>query len=375
MIRIDGADGGGQVLRTALSLAALSGRAVTVESVRGDRPEPGLKPQHRAAVELAAAACDADVEGGDLGSERVTFEPGSLEGGEVAVSIPTAGAITLLFEVALPLAAGIDEPLRVTATGGTDVKWAPPLDAYRYGKLELLARAGWWTDLALERRGFYPAGGGRATLTVAPASPAPLDLADRGSLRSVAIHSTASESLADADVAERQAEAAEGALAEANLPVGAVRATYDETGSPGSAIVLVARFAGGMGVFDALGERGKPAEAVAGDAVAAFETFRESAAQRSGDDAASTGDDTASTDDRAPTGAPIPAVDAHLADQLLVPLAIGGGEVVVPRVTDHLETNRRVLEAFEFDVEFRRLGEGGPVRLSSSGAELSRRPD
>jgi len=126
VIEIDGARGG-QVVRTAAGLAAVTGRWVRVEDVRGDRPTPGLKPQHVAAVEAVAAACDADLGGAEVGSEALVVRPGPVRGGEFAVDVGTAGSLPLVFDAVLPLAVALSEPLELTATGGTDVAWSPPV--------------------------------------------------------------------------------------------------------------------------------------------------------------------------------------------------------------------------------------------------------
>ena len=318
MLEIDGGDGGGQVVRTAVTLSALSGRAVTVEDVRGDRSTPGMRPQHVAAVEAAAALCSATVEGATTGADALVFDPGPLRADDVAVDVGTAGSVPLVFDTVLPLATALDEPATVTATGGTDVEWSPPMDYLRRVKLPLLSMAGLEADLSVDGRGFYPVGG-EATLSLSPSSLDPISAVNRGSLRRLEVHSVATTDLADAEVAERQAAAvAEGV--DADAPVGA-EATYAEADSPGSVVVLAAVYGGSRAGFGALGEAGKPAEQVASEAVEAFESFHAGPA----------------------------AVDAHLADQLQVPVVLAGGEVAAPRATSHVETNRAVVEAFGYD--------------------------
>ena len=170
MLEIDGGDGGGQVVRTAVTLSALSGRAVTVGDVRGARSTPGMRPQHVAAVEAAAALCSATVEGATTGADALVFDPGPLRADDVAVDVGTAGSVPLVFDTVLPLAAALAEPATVTATGGTDVEWSPPVDYLRRVKLPLLSMAGLEADLSVDGRGFYPVGGGEATLSLSPSS-------------------------------------------------------------------------------------------------------------------------------------------------------------------------------------------------------------
>lgn len=333
MVEINGSAGGGQILRTSLTLSLLSGEAVTVENVRGDRPEPGLKHQHLAAVETAAAVSDASVEGARLGSETVEFDPGEPRGGRYAATIDTAGSLTLLFDTLWPVATAIDEPLVVSATGGTDVTWSPPMAYYRRVKLPLLREHGLAATVGVEQRGFYPAGGGRATLRLWPSSLSPLCL-DGGAGFEASVYSLASESLGDSNVADRQADAAESALDVLGVGTARRETVYAGADSPGSALVVELDGEGVRAGFDALGEPGKPAEDVATDAVTDVERWLETRA----------------------------AVDEQLADQLLIPLALGGGRVAVPRVTDHAETNLAVVRAFGYDLTVERSADRVLVR-------------
>ncbi|MFC5368498.1 RNA 3'-terminal phosphate cyclase [Salinirubrum litoreum] len=341
MLELDGAAGGGQQLRTALSLSLVTGEAFRMTDVRANRPNPGLKHQHRGAVRLAGEIGDADVTGDDVGTTAVEFAPETVASDPVEIDLQTAGSVTLLFDVVLPLAVALDESLTVTAHGGTDVAWSPTADFLRHAKLPLLAEHGLDADLSVARRGFYPAGGGEATLTVHPSDPSPLDLTDRGPVDSVAVYSVASESLADPEVAERQADTAVEALGESapDLAVAEPRIGYDETASPGSAIAVVADCAPGRAGFDALGEKGVPAEQIAERAVEPLLAWL----------------------DGGPERAHAPPVDTHLADQLLVPLALAGGAVRVPRVTDHVRTNCETIRAFGFEVSVAEADDGTAV--------------
>lgn len=331
MHTLDGSTGGGQLLRTALSLSAVTGEAFELEDVRANRPNPGLKPQHVAVVDAVAALCDAAVEGGSVDSTTLTFQPGELHGGTVEVDIGTAGSVTLLFDAVLPLAARLPSPVEVTARGGTDVAWSPPAAYLQRVKLPLLARHGFDAEVVVSRTGFYPAGGGEATLTVRPSTLSAFNLVDRGPLEHVAIVSTAAEALAEAEVADRQADRATELLEARDVDVVERVVRYPETACPGSSLVLVATYACSLAGVSALGERGTPSETVAEEAVERFVDF-----------------------DDGPG-----AVDEHLADQLLVPLALAGGRVVAPRVTEHVSSNAAVIEAFGFDVDVEAREAGG----------------
>ena len=330
MLELDASTGGGQLVRSALSLSAVSGEAFRMEGVRANRPKSGLRPQHRTAVRAVAQVCDATVEGDDVGSETLTFEPETPSGGEVTVDIGTAGSVTLLFDALLPLATVLDDPLAVTARGGTDVKWSPPMAFYRRVKLPLLRRAGLAAAVDVARPGFYPAGGGEATLWLAPSTPSSLSLAERGAAAGVRVYSAASTDLADPEVAERQATTASERVEAAGHEVTERQVTYVDTLSPGSSLVVRADYENSLAGFDALGERGRPAEAVATRAVESFLDFH------------------------AGPG----AVDEHLADQLLVFLGIAGGETTIPAVTDHVETNRDLLASFGYEVSLERSPSG-----------------
>ncbi|MFB6123166.1 MAG: RNA 3'-terminal phosphate cyclase [Haloferacaceae archaeon] len=335
MLTVDGAAGGGQLLRTALALSVLDDRPFRIEDVRAERPNPGLRAQHLACVRAAARLTDADVDGDEVGAESLTFRPDGLVATDVSVDVGTAGSVTLVFDTLLPAATALSRPVSITATGGTDVKWAPPLDYYRRVKLPLLARFGLDADATCIRRGFYPAGGGEVTLSLAPASLSTLDLTSRGAFEGVTVHSVASESLEAREVADRQANRVVDLLDDRVVAGSTV--DYVPSDSPGSALVLRATCGRALAGFTALGERGRPSEEVAALAVSALRSWRDGPG----------------------------VVDAHMADQLLVPLALAGGRVRVPTVTDHVETNAEVIRTFGYDVAIEADGDG--ALLSASG--------
>ncbi|WP_323172129.1 RNA 3'-terminal phosphate cyclase [Natrialba sp. PRR66] len=336
---LDGASAGGQFLRTALTLAILEREPVHITNVRGDRSTPGLRHQHLAVLETLAELAAADVSGAELGSETVEFSPGRerLAGGDYAVDIGTAGSVTLLFDAVLPLATELESPLSLTATGGTDVAWSPPLDYFRRVKLPLLRQFGLAAACEWSRRGFYPDGGGQATLRLAPSTLEPIELTDRIRPTAIRVQSTEAAALADRNVARRQAEGALERLdardRDCDCELVERSATTVASDCPGSAIVLRIDDGGrggdesttSLAGFTALGERGVPAERVGENAADAANRF---------------------LDGTAP-------VDQHMADQLLVFLAIAGGRVRVPAVTDHVETSCALLESFNVPIEKR----------------------
>lgn len=331
---VDGSRGGGQLVRAAVSFAALTGDAVRVVDARNAREQPGLKAQHVAAVNATAHVCDADVDGVEVGSTSFEFEPAEPRAGDYSMDIGTAGSIMLVFDAVLPVAVTLDESLELTVTGGTDVEWAPTADYYRHVKLPLLREFGVDASLTVERRGFYPAGGGQATLRVEPSRPSRIHLTERGRLQRVEIRSTASTSLEHASVADRQATAAD-----QHLPNDVAAETvveYVESRSPGSVIDVIAEFEESRAGFPIVGKRGTPAEEVGTDAVADLVGFRVSNA----------------------------AIDRYLADQLLPFLALAGGRLSIPMQTHHVETQAELLRQFGYDVT---IDTDDGVLLSSSG--------
>lgn len=335
MLEIDGGDGGGQLLRSSLALAAVTDTPVEVSNIRGDRPTPGLKAQHLTAVEVLAAVSDASVEGATLGAETVRFDPGDPTGGHVEADVGTAGSLTLVCHAVLPVATVLDTPLAVTLTGGTAVKWSPPLSTYRRVTLSLCRRHGLQAALERHRTGFYPAGGGEATLYLGPSALSPITLTERGQLQGARVVSRASQSLATSDVAKRQADAAADALEGADIPVLERTQTLADTDSTGSALTIQLVYEQTTAGFDALGEPGKPAEDVAAEAIEETLAFHEGQG----------------------------AVDRHAADQLLVTLALAGGSLVIPERTDHVETNLAVLRRFGFEIG---IDESGPTPVVSA---------
>jgi len=338
MITVDGAGGGGQILRTALSLATITETPVRIEEIRGSRPDPGLEPQHLTAVELVAELCDADTEGAELKTDALTFRPGSARRTSLRAAVGTAGSLTLLFDTVLPIAATFAEPFELTATGGTNVKWAPTIEYQQLVKGPLLDTWGLDATIDLAKTGFYPAGGGKATLRTTPASLSPIKLETRGDLGTVEIYSKASEDLAEREVADRQASHAQTELEAVGIPAAVRRADYVQTKSTGSSLLLRGVYEQSIVGFDALGERGRTSEAVAEGAVQEFTAFHETDA----------------------------AVDVFMADQLMPLLALVGGRVRIPAVSAHVETNLDVIRAFGSDLRLDRQADRTAV-LETSG--------
>ncbi len=317
-IQIDGAqgEGGGQVLRTALALSAIRGVPVEIHSIRAGRRNPGLQAQHLTAVTALAQVCGALVEGAHLGSQRVTFVPEAVRSGEYRFDVGTAGSTALVLQaILLPLAVASGSS-RVTLTGGTHVPWSPPADYVREVLLPVLAGMGVSARLALRRWGFYPKGGGEVVVEVdGGAKLCPTSLIFReGAIRIRGVSAVAN---LPRQIAERQSDRALRRLtAEGlNADIGVIEA---HAPGAGSFLMLVVEAGGLPAGFSALGERGKPAEQVADEAVNALLEFTKAKA----------------------------ACDPHLADQLVLPmgLAPGTSRLTTSRVTRHLLTTVRIAQ-------------------------------
>src|SRR5256712_13852836 len=153
-------EGGGQLLRTALALSALTDPPVRVARIRAGRPTPGLAAQHVTAINAVAALCEAEVTGVSVGASSIEFRPGKLAAGRFSFDVGTAGSITLVLQALLPVAAAAPGAVRVRLIGGTDVRWSPPIDYFNRVFLTLLRRLGARADVEVLRRGYYPRGGG-----------------------------------------------------------------------------------------------------------------------------------------------------------------------------------------------------------------------
>lgn len=327
---IDGSygEGGGQILRTALALAAITGRTVQIEKIRAGRKNPGLAAQHLTGVRAAAAVCKARVTGDELGSQRLTFEPGGPPQADAYIFDVaearmggSAGATTLvLHTILLPLTMAAGHSM-VVFRGGTHVAWSPPFDYARDVWLPTLARIGLEASLELVNWGWYPIGQGELQATIKgrgmDTRPSPLTLADRGALRRVWGRAVAANlpSHIPQRMADRARSLLEGAGIKAQVDPLRVRAAC-----AGAGIFLAAEYEHARAGFSALGARGKPSEVVAEEAVTALLAHRDSGA----------------------------ALDEHLADQLVLPLALGGGvsSFTVERISRHLTTNAWVVEQF-----------------------------
>jgi RNA 3'-terminal phosphate cyclase (ATP) len=294
-IELDGSrgEGGGQILRSALALSVVTRRPFTIERIRAGRAKPGLRLQHLACVRAAAQLSGATVRGDEVGSQRLQFSPGPSLREELEIDIGSAGSAALVMQTLLPPALLAPHPIRATISGGTHNPMAPSLDFLIEVFAPILRSMGAQLDLSLSRHGFAPSGGGVAVMATRPAALRELVLTELGEV--VARKATAVVARLPTHVAEREL-----AAVRAQLGWGHAECEIREVpaAGPGNALLLYAeRAGGGRELVTGLGERGTRAELVASRACGELSSW---------------------------LAAEVP-VGEHLADQLLLPMALGGG--------------------------------------------------
>ncbi len=317
-MRLDGSygEGGGQILRTAVALSAVTGKPVEIHSIRKIRPKPGLAAQHVKAIETVSSICDAEVEGCSLHSTYLSFKPAKIKGGTYDIDIGTAGSITLLLQCLMPAAMHAPSPVKLKITGGTDVAWSPPIDYLRYVTLGALSQMGYECKLRLVHRGYYPRGGGCVEVIINPST---LKKTSFDKNLCNIVEGKSHSSGLPAHIAQRQASSAEKILREEGYNTSIPLEIKDET-STGSGITLWCGTVGGS----ALGKQGLRAEKVGSTAaVSILQELKPGA-----------------------------GVDIYLADQLIPYLALArGGSFTTRSLTPHARTNIWVTEQF-LDVKF-----------------------
>ncbi|MCO4743812.1 MAG: RNA 3'-terminal phosphate cyclase [Proteobacteria bacterium] len=315
MLTLDGCmgEGGGQVLRSSLSLSARTGQAFRIDNIRAGRRKPGLLRQHLTCVRAVAEVCGAEVEGASLGSTRLVFRPGPIRAGTYHFAIGSAGSAHLVLQTLLPVLWAADGESEVVVEGGTHNDWAPPFPFLDRAFAPAVSSMGAVLDLALEAHGFYPAGGGRVRALVAPSRFQPLEWVERGAIAQVRPEAVVSGIPTRIAVDEIRVMAS--AL---NVPVSRPRTVEDPMG-PGNLCWLDVEFETGSAVFCGFGKKGVSSHRVAKQAVKAFKQWR---------------------------AVDVP-VDEFLADQLLLPLSFAGsGTFRTTEPSLHTRTNAEVIQAF-----------------------------
>jgi RNA 3'-terminal phosphate cyclase (ATP) len=328
MIEIDASfgEGGGQIVRSAIALAACTGAPLVLRNIRARRSRPGLRAQHLAAVRAAAMICGASVSGAETASQTLSFAPGALRPGCYSIDVGTAGSTMLVLQTILPPLSLCSAPSEVVLQGGTHNPRAPTFEFVRDAYLPVLGRLGFNAKIALDRPGFYPRGGGQIRASIAPLRrAASLDLCERGVVRS----RTARVLLAGLPlhIGQREISVLRGRL---GLAAEACGVDTVSAAGAGNAVHVRIECAHISTVFAGFGMRGVPAETIASRLAFQVERYLNANV----------------------------VLDTYLADQLLVPLALaGGGRFTTLAPSAHTATNAAVVGTLlPIDYEAHELG-------------------
>ena len=351
-------EGGGQILRTAASLSAITGRPIRIEHIRANRRNPGMAAQHLTSVRAAAALCQARLSGDVLGSQELDFAPRApVAAGDYAFDVAlareggSAGAVSLVLQTVLSPLALAPGTSRVTVRGGTHLPRSPPVDYLCDVWLPMLRRIGIDADITLDAWGWFPVGKGQVRATIAGTpegrrAPQPLNLLERGALRRVSGRAVAAN--LPAHIPQRMADRAAVLLAQIGAALD-IRPECVHAACPGAGIFLTADYEHVSAGFNCLGAVGKPSEVVAEEAATLLLQHHASGA----------------------------ALDRHLADQILVPLGFAQGTSCysVEVVSTHLQTNAWVVEQFGVaSVQIEQASSGaGRVTVVPHAARLATR--
>ena len=345
MITLDGSmgEGGGQIVRTALAISSLTGQPFKIVNIREARKDPGLKAQHVHCVKALQELCSAKADGAEIGSRELLYIPGKISEKNITIDIGTAGSITLLLQAVLLPCLFAQKSHTLTLIGGTDTEWSMPIDYFTNILIPQYRRVA-GINVKLLKRGYYPKGGGHVELSIKPEIKRnefetfeafqkalvhkAFTLVKQGELISIKGTSHASKALENAQVAERQANAAKQSLSQLKVPI-EITTEYSDASSTGTGITLWAIFSPSKEDVDAenpirigagaLGEKGKPAEQVGQEAARQL---------------------LAEIESKAP-------VDSHLADNLVPLMALCKPSTIkTSRITSHARTNMQVVEAF-----------------------------
>ena len=326
MIEIDGShgEGGGQILRTSLSLSAITGLPFRMTSIRVRRSKPGLRRQHLTAVRAVAQICNAEVEGDRVNSTELSFSPRKVNAGRYTFDVETAGSTTLVFQTVYPaLLCSTGEPSHLTFIGGTHNHGGPPWHFLDRVFLPVLRRMGAVVSIEIERYGFAPAGGGRWSAVITPSKLQPIEMRSRGSQingEASAIISNLPQSIADRELAIVRRKL--------SWSPEKLSSSVVESDGPGNIVMVYGSFSADAAaeLTTGFGQRGIPAETVARSAVECWQAF---------------------------DAADVP-VGEHLADQLLLPMALaGGGAFTTLAPTLHTLTNVQTIRKFLVNADFR----------------------
>jgi RNA 3'-phosphate cyclase len=327
MIEIDGSIGGGQLLRTAVTLSALTGKGVKVVNIRKGKAagKPGLRPQHMTGIEVVGGFCNAEILGLKEWSLEVEFRPWQISLKDKKIDIGTAGSISLLLQTLLPILAFGKKEIKLEIKGGTEVSWSPTIQYIQFVLLPILRKMGINIELETIKHGYYPRGGGLVVLRSYPVNKInPLYCLEKGNILGIHVDSVIGN--LPKDVAERQGKSGLGVL-QYDFPNAKFSVSIKEVESLdiGGSVTCYANCENSVIGSDALFERGSKAEIVG---IRAAENLIASLKSNA-------------------------AVDKFMADQLLVFMALADGKstISIEKITEHVLTNIQVIEKF-LDVKF-----------------------
>lgn len=318
-ITLDGrhGEGGGQILRSGLSLSLCTGRPLQLSDIRANRRKPGLMRQHFACVKAAMEISGGSADGAHLGSQELRFQPGTVRGGAYRFAVGSAGSASLVLQtVLLPLLFAEEESV-VHVEGGTHNAWAPTADFLRDSFLPVLRQMGVEADLVLERVGFFPAGGGAIVVHVRPIRNAmePLDLLERG--ERLSRKATIRNAHLSDNIIEKEAATLRNSLGLAEEEIAVVQ--HPDSNGPGNTVEIALQYENVTEVLTGFAERGVPAHQVAKGVAKKAQRFL--------------------IHDH--------PVGGHLADQLLLPMALlAGGRFRTKGLSKHFQTNMDVIHCF-----------------------------
>jgi RNA 3'-terminal phosphate cyclase (ATP) len=318
MIELDGSqgEGGGQILRTSLTLSMITGMPFRVTNIRANRAKPGLMRQHLVAVQSAAAICGGEVSHAEVGSSSLEFHPGRIRAGNYKFPIGTAGSSTLVLQTLIPALLYADGPSTVLVSGGTHNPMAPPVQFLQRAWGRVLDMMGAKVDIQLRRYGFYPAGGGEVLAVIEPCPKLKqIELIERGQQRNAYAESIVAG--IPVTIAHRELQQIGDHLGWTRDRLNVIEPGRDQ--GPGNALIITLEYEHITEVFTAIGEKRVSAEEVAAAVTAEVADYQGSTA----------------------------AVGEHLADQVMLPMALaGGGSFTMHRVSQHAITNGDVISRF-----------------------------
>jgi RNA 3'-terminal phosphate cyclase (ATP) len=345
---VDGSfgEGGGQILRTAVSFSMVLGVPIHVTKIRARRNVPGLRPQHSATIKILGEICSAEVVGATVGSTEVMFSPGEVKATRGSFNLGTAASIPLVLQAVIPAVSLMGRSYDMELVGGTDVPWSPTSDYIDRVVSPAMRAVGIGFTFQVERRGYYPNGGGRASVHIDPCERVTaLELSSERGEREGGRPSLVSRcGELPVSVAERQARAAVSVLRARGVEVAQRDVRLEDSVSPGSSLLLSLVgeqfYIGG----DSIGTRRKPAETVGREASESFLTAFLAKAR----------------------------ADVHLADMVAPVLCLSDSPstLLIPYVTEHLRTSLHVAKQFtSADHKFEDRGAATLLSISPAGAK------